>query len=63
MINLPPFGAAFPKDTKMQITEKEIKSLAQYIAEYLAEENVTEPDSFLITNAIDAYIGGAAETE
>jgi hypothetical protein len=44
-------------------TEKEIKSLASYIADYLAEENVAEIDSFLVMNAIDAYMGGASETK
>ena len=45
----------------MNITEKELASLAAYIADYLAEENVAEVDSWLICRAIDAYLGGAAE--
>ena len=45
----------------MNITEKELPALAAYIAEYLAEENVAEVDSWLICRAIDAYIGGAAD--
>lgn len=45
----------------MNITEKELRDMAAYIAEYLAEENVAEVDSWLICNAIDAYLGGAAD--
>lgn len=46
----------------MTINEKEITALGRYIAEYLAEENIAEIDSFLIADAIDAYIGGATDT-
>lgn len=45
----------------MNFTEKELSKLAAYIADYLAEENVAEVDSWLICRAIDAYIGGAAD--
>lgn len=46
----------------MNITEKELRDMAAYIADYLAEENVAaEVDSWLICRAIDAYIGGAAD--
>ena len=45
----------------MNITEKELSKLAVYIADYLAEENVAEVDSWLICRAIDAYLGGAAD--
>ena len=45
----------------MNITEKELHKLAAYIADYLAEENVAEVDSWLICRAIDAYLGGAAD--
>lgn len=45
----------------MNITAQEFKSLAAYIADYLAEENVTEVDSWLIEKAIDAFLGGAAD--
>lgn len=43
------------------ITENEIAALGRYIAEYLAEENIAEIDSFLIMDAIDAFVGGAAD--
>ena len=46
----------------MKITEKEIIALSRYVADYLAEENIAEIDSFLIMDAIDAFIGGAADT-
>ena len=44
------------------------KTLAQYIAEYVQEEMYREAipneiDSHFIQQAIDAYEGGAAETE
>jgi hypothetical protein len=45
----------------MNITEKELRDMAAYIADYLAEENVAEVDSWLICRAMDAYIGGAAD--
>jgi hypothetical protein len=45
----------------MNITAPELKSLAAYIAEYLAEENIAEVDSWLIEKAIDAFLGGAAD--
>ena len=45
----------------MNITEKELFKLAAYIADYLAEENIAEVDSWLICRAMDAYFGGAAE--
>jgi hypothetical protein len=47
----------------MQINEKEIQTLSRYIVDYLAAENVAGLDSFLIMNAIESYLGGAAETE
>lgn len=45
----------------MNITEKELRDMAAYIADYLAEENVAEVDSWLIRRAMDAYLGGAAD--
>lgn len=45
----------------MNITEKELRDMAAYIADYLAEENVAEVDSWLIRCAMDAYLGGAAD--
>lgn len=45
----------------MNITEKELSKLAAYIADYLAEENAAEVDSWVICRAIDAYLGGAAD--
>lgn len=45
----------------MNIEPKELPALAAYIADYLAEENVAEVESWLICRAIDAYLGGAAE--
>jgi hypothetical protein len=45
----------------MNITEKELRHLAKYISDYLAEENVAELDSFLVQDAIEAFIGGAAD--
>jgi hypothetical protein len=37
----------------------EMRELTKYIADYLAEENVAEVDSYLIEQAIDAFLGGA----
>ena len=64
MIKPPPdgFRLYFWEIVKMTINEKEITALGRYIAEYLAEENIAEIDSFLVMDAIDAYIGGAADT-
>jgi hypothetical protein len=47
----------------MKMSEKEVKAMAQYIADYLAEENVAELSHFIVMDAIDAYLGGAAEQE
>lgn len=47
----------------MEITENEIKALSRYIADYLTEENIPDVDSFLVSDAIAAFIGGAVETE
>ena len=43
----------------MELSEQEKKELAQYIADYLAEENVAELDHFIVLDAIAAYMGGA----
>jgi hypothetical protein len=45
----------------MEITYRQLHEMAAYIAEYLAEENVAEVDSWLIGRAIDAWLGGAAD--
>jgi len=39
----------------------EMKRMASYIATYLAEENVAELDTWIVLNAIEAFVGGADE--
>lgn len=55
----------------MQITEKELRQLAEYIADYVTDELIRlgeqtrsgyMVDSFLIQDALSAYVGGASDT-
>lgn len=46
----------------MEINEKEIRALSTYVAEWLTEEGIPV-SSFQIADALEAYIGGAADTE
>ena len=46
------------------MNEQEKKTLAWYLAEYISEEaerGNTEPDQWMLYDAIEAYLGGAAE--
>ena len=47
--------------------ERQLKELAAYVADYIAYERDKKPhgleiDTYMILDAIDAFIGGAADT-